>query len=46
MFESSLDEGDRMILGETTPEDGTGGVWGRQTLEARGRGPLWGPLGL
>ena len=42
MFESTLGEGDRVSLRETTLEEETGGVWGRQTLEARGRGPLQG----
>ena len=39
MFESTVGEGDRVSLGETTLEEGTGGVWGRQTLMARGKGP-------
>ena len=42
VFESTLGEGDRVSLRETTLEEETGGVWGRQTLEARGRGPLRG----
>ena len=28
VFESNLSEGDRVSLGETTLEEGTGGVWG------------------
>ena len=40
VFESTLGEGDRVSLEETTLEEGTGGVWGRQTLETRCRGPV------
>ena len=35
MFESTLGEGDRVSFRETILEEETGGVWGRQTLEAR-----------
>ena len=41
MFESILGEGDRVSLGETTLEEETGGVGGRQTLEAIGRVSFW-----
>ena len=37
MFESTLGEEDR-VSGGDNPRGGDGGVWGRQTLEARGRG--------
>ena len=48
VFESTLGEGDRVSLRETTLEEETRGVWGGQTLEARGMETLWGPspLGL
>ena len=39
----TLSEGGRVSLGETTLEEGTGGVLGRQTMEARWRGPLCPP---
>ena len=39
VFESTLGEGDRVSLGQTTLEEEIGEVWEIQTLEARGRGP-------
>ena len=35
VVESTLGERDMVSFGETTLEEGAGGVWGRQTLECK-----------
>ena len=40
LLSQPLVRGERVSLAETTLKEDTVGVWGKQTLEARGRGPL------
>ena len=43
VFESTLGEGDRVSLGQTTLEEGTGGVWGDKPWKSGKGGPFGAP---